>query len=227
MYVTLPHFRVASSLSLGLGSCKHPIDFSYNWKSRPLDQWTTSVHYISSPAEHPNCPGPTSTLHVELWRYILYKETSISHVQSRCHQILTYRRSIHPSDDRSRRCLKLDLYNRYKQPTNKIEIRIMYLTSILYLMRQAPVILNVRLHPKNVCLQANIVGRRITSGTQWALTSNLWIANLSPPTELDREICRVGFNFYLYCKALLLATTLCVIASCKHNIYYKNMYEHE
>ena len=42
--------------------------------------------------------------------------------------------------------LKLDLYDKKKQPTNKLKIKILYETSILYLIRHALVILTVGLH---------------------------------------------------------------------------------
>ena len=55
--------------------------------------------------------------------------------------------------------LKLDLYDK-KQPTNKLKIKILSETSILYLIRHAPVILTVGLHLR-MCQQANIAGRKI------------------------------------------------------------------
>ena len=57
--------------------------------------------------------------------------------------------------------LKLDLYDK-KQPTNKLKIRILSETSILYLIRHASVILTVGLHLlRRICQQSNLVGRKI------------------------------------------------------------------
>ena len=52
----------------------------------------------------------------------------------------------------------------YKQPTNKLKIRILSETSIPYLIRHASFILIVRLHMwRCLCQQANIVWRKIVA----------------------------------------------------------------
>ena len=59
-----------------------------------------------------------------------------------------------------------------KQPTNKLKIIIPSQTSIPYLIRNTPVILNVGLHLQRPrCQQANIVGRKIVAPSGLELTT--------------------------------------------------------
>ena len=68
----------------------------------------------------------------------------------------------------------------YKQPTNKLKIRILSQTSIIvYLICHASVILIVglQLHVKTYANKRTLLEEN--SGAQWDRTSNLWITDLS------------------------------------------------
>ena len=84
------------------------------------------------------------------------------------------------------------------QPTNKLKIRILSETSILYLIRHASVILNVGLHSKDVFANKRTLFEEIYLHTMGSNKQPLEYSPNTFPTELYREICKVGFTLLLY-----------------------------